>query len=77
MYEHKVVLGSASPYFCAMFTSFEGSNNGLVHITELDSTALQLLVNYIYTGEITVTEENFQVYHNIFYDLLYTYIQII
>eukprot|EP00102_Acyrthosiphon_pisum_P018905 XP_016656115.1 PREDICTED: kelch-like protein 2 isoform X2 [Acyrthosiphon pisum] len=60
LFGHKVVLGSASPYFCAMFTSFEGSSNDLVHITELDSTALQLLVNYIYTGEITVTEENVQ-----------------
>jgi len=67
---HKVVLASVSPYFRAMFTSFEGSNTDHIDIGELDSTVLQLLVNYFYTGEITVTTENVQVYYYIFHDLL-------
>ncbi|XP_060872725.1 ring canal kelch homolog [Metopolophium dirhodum] len=62
VFGHKVVLVSASPYFHKMLTSFyESDTAGLVHISELDSTALQLLVNYIYTGEIVVTEENVKV----------------
>lgn len=63
VFGHKVVLVSASPYFRAMFTGFEESNKDFILITELDSSVLQLLVNYIYTGEILVTEENVQVYY--------------
>jgi len=59
--EHKVVLASVSPYFRAMFTSFEGSNTDHIDIEELDFTVLQLLVNYFYTSEIMVTTENVQV----------------
>jgi len=58
---HKVVLVSASPYFRAMFTSFEESNKDHIVIKELDSTILQFLINYIYTGEIIVNEEHVQV----------------
>ncbi|XP_029348144.1 kelch-like protein 2 [Acyrthosiphon pisum] len=57
---HKNVLIAASPYFHAMFSNFEESNKDLVTIRELDSTILQLLVDYIYTGEIMVTKENVQ-----------------
>lgn len=58
---HKIVLASASPYFHAMFTSFEESNKNHVKIRELDSTALKLLIDFIYTAQIMVTEENVQV----------------
>lgn len=58
VYGHKVVLVSASPYFRAMFTSFTESDKDLVNIKELDSNILQLLVDYINTGEIMVTEQN-------------------
>lgn len=44
-----------------MFCNFDESNEDLVKIRELDSTILQLLVDYIYTGEIMVTKENVQV----------------
>lgn len=44
-----------------MFTSFEESNKDHVIIRELDSTALKLLVDFIYTAQIMVTEENVQV----------------
>ncbi|XP_022162185.1 kelch-like protein 2, partial [Myzus persicae] len=58
---HKNVLIAASPYFRAMFCNFDESNEDLVKIRELDSTILQLLVDYIYTREIMVTKENVQV----------------
>ncbi|XP_016656253.1 ring canal kelch homolog isoform X2 [Acyrthosiphon pisum] len=57
---HKNVLIAASPYFRAMFSNFDESNKDLVNIRELDSTILQQLIDYIYTGEIIVTKENVQ-----------------
>ncbi|XP_060872936.1 ring canal kelch homolog [Metopolophium dirhodum] len=55
---HKVVLVSACPYFRAMFTSFSEGAKYVVNIRELDSNILQLLIDYIYTGKIMVTEQN-------------------
>ncbi|KAL0271210.1 UNVERIFIED_CONTAM: hypothetical protein PYX00_008380 [Menopon gallinae] len=59
---HKVVLASVSPYFHAMF------NDDLVEklqeeviLQDIDALALQTLVEYSYTGEITITEDNVQV----------------
>ncbi|KAL5240439.1 hypothetical protein ACI65C_007849 [Semiaphis heraclei] len=60
VFGHKNVLMAASPYFHAMFRNFDESNKNLVNIRDLDSTVLELLVNYIYTGEIMITEENVQ-----------------
>uniref|UniRef100_A0A2S2NMH6 Ring canal kelch protein n=2 Tax=Schizaphis graminum TaxID=13262 RepID=A0A2S2NMH6_SCHGA len=61
VFGHKNILASATPYFKAMFSSFAESNKDLVNIGELDSTILQLLIDYIYTGEIMITQENVQV----------------
>lgn len=61
IFGHKVILASASPYFLAMFTHFEEKNKGLVVIRDLDSSALQLIVDFIYSGKIIVTERNVQV----------------
>ena len=44
-----------------MFSNFDESNKDLVNIRELDSTILEQLVDYIYTGEIMITKENVQV----------------
>ncbi|XP_060859404.1 kelch-like protein 2 [Metopolophium dirhodum] len=57
---HKVVLSAASPYFHAMFTNFAKRNHDLVVIRKIDYNSLLLLVNFIYTGQIVVTEENVQ-----------------
>ncbi|XP_060870881.1 ring canal kelch homolog [Metopolophium dirhodum] len=48
------------PYFRAMFNNFDESNKDLVKIRELDSALLRLLIDYIYTGKIKVSEENVQ-----------------
>ncbi|MCI4380144.1 hypothetical protein PGIGA_G00236430 [Pangasianodon gigas] len=59
---HKVVLASCSPYFCAMFTGeMSESKATCVEIRDVDGQTLRKLVDYIYTAEIEVTEDNVQV----------------
>ncbi|CAG7825548.1 unnamed protein product, partial [Allacma fusca] len=43
---HRMVLASCSPYFYAMFTSFEEKGKDKVHIQSVDQTALQMLIGY-------------------------------
>ncbi|XP_061686424.1 kelch-like protein 2 isoform X2 [Syngnathoides biaculeatus] len=58
---HRVVLAAGSPYFHAMFTGeMAESRAKRVRIKEMDGWTLGLLVDYIYTAEIQVTEENVQ-----------------
>ncbi len=57
---HKNVLAAASPYFYAMFTGFEESRRDRVELGGVDPGALLALVDYIYTSEVDVTEENVQ-----------------
>lgn len=58
---HKMVLASCSRYFYAMFTSFEESRADRITLQEIDGQALNLLIDYIYSAEISVTEDNVQV----------------
>jgi len=58
---HKVVLASACQYFYEMFINSSEWNNDLAVIRHIDSTALQLLVKFFYTGDIEITGENVQV----------------
>jgi len=58
---HKMVLASCSPYFYAMFTGFTERESNRVTLQGVDSQALQILVDYVYTSEVEVTEENVQV----------------
>ncbi|XP_016659045.1 kelch-like protein 2 isoform X2 [Acyrthosiphon pisum] len=58
IFGHKVVLASASPYFLAMFTNFLEKDQDLVAIRQLDSGALHLLIDFIYSGKISITETN-------------------
>lgn len=58
---HKMVLASCSPYFYAMFTGFEESRQDRITLQGVDYHALQLLVEYVYTSLVEVTEENVQV----------------
>ncbi|XP_028906620.1 kelch-like protein 3 isoform X3 [Ornithorhynchus anatinus] len=66
---HRVVLAACSPYFCAMFTGTRAESGGdmteskarKVEIKDVDGHTLSKLIDYIYTAEIEVTEENVQV----------------
>lgn len=64
-----MVLASCSPYFYAMFMSFEESKQDRITLQEVDSQALTLLVDYVYTSEVQVTEENVQVNSLIFFNI--------
>ena len=58
---HRIVLAGCSPYFYAMFTKFEERKQDRIEIKGMDSFVLELLIEYVYTAEILVTEENVQV----------------
>lgn len=58
---HKMVLASCSPYFYAMFTGFEESRQDRITLQGVDFNALQLLIDYVYTSLVDVTEDNVQV----------------
>lgn len=58
---HKMVLASCSPYFYAMFTGFEESRQDRITLQGVDHRALQLLIEYVYTSVVEVTEDNVQV----------------
>lgn len=58
---HKMVLASCSPYFYAMFTGFEESRQDRITIQGVDYHALCLLVEYVYSAVVVVTEQNVQV----------------
>lgn len=58
---HKMVLAACSPYFYAMFTSFEERDQKRIKLQGVDHAALELLVEYVYTAEVQVTEDNVQV----------------
>lgn len=59
---HRNILSSGSQYFYAMFTGdLAESKSDCITLQEIDPKALSLLVDFIYTSEIQVTEENVQV----------------
>ncbi|KAF0683162.1 kelch-like protein 20 isoform X1, partial [Aphis craccivora] len=55
IFGHKNVLVSASTYFREIFACCNKNKIDHIRMRELDSSVLQLLINYIYTGEILVS----------------------
>ncbi|KAL4136091.1 hypothetical protein QTP88_007658 [Uroleucon formosanum] len=55
---HKIVLVAGCPYFYSMFKGFKENNKSLINIREVESTSLQLLIDYIYTGEIMISDQS-------------------
>ncbi|TGZ57109.1 hypothetical protein CRM22_010006 [Opisthorchis felineus] len=58
---HRAILASSSPYFYALFAGpLAHTNEKCVKLHGLDGDILTLLVDFIYTGEIAVTDDNVQ-----------------
>jgi len=60
IHAHKLILASCSPYFFAMFTGFTERDSNRVNIHGVDPEALTILIDYVYTSQVEVTEENVQ-----------------
>jgi len=57
---HKMVLAASSSYFYAMFSGFTERDSSRVVLQGVDPDALHILVDYVYTSEVDVTEDNVQ-----------------
>ena len=58
---HKVVLVASSPYFRAMFTSsYSETGQRSIEIFGMTPEALESIVNYFYTSEISISTYNVQ-----------------
>lgn len=56
---HRNVLVSSSPYFRAMFcNNFLESQQTKIHLRDLTSATLKTIVDYVYTGRISITMDN-------------------
>jgi len=53
-----------------MFTNFAEKNQDIVVIKQINHTALQILIDFLYIGVITITENNARV---IIDNVLYNY----
>lgn len=59
---HKIVLASNNEYFATMLTGrFKEANEQEIVINEIAPNALELLIDYIYSSNITITENNVMV----------------
>ncbi|XP_059474437.1 kelch-like protein 17 isoform X2 [Neocloeon triangulifer] len=62
VHAHKVILASISPYFHAMFNDdLAEKSQSEVTLHDVDLAALQLLVDFAYSGHILITEDNVQI----------------
>ena len=54
------ISAACSPYFYAMFSGFDETNKSKITLKDVDPLALEILINYVYTSEVEVTEDNVQ-----------------
>ncbi|XP_077987707.1 kelch-like protein 21 [Glandiceps talaboti] len=58
---HKAVLASCSPYFRAMFTNdMKERNANRVQIKDVQVDVMNVIIQFIYTGKITISPQNVQ-----------------
>ncbi|XP_043246385.1 kelch-like protein 17 [Amphibalanus amphitrite] len=58
---HRIVLAACSPYFSAMFTNdLAEKRQCQITLHDIDAHAIQLLVDFAYTGELQICEDNVQ-----------------
>lgn len=55
---HRNVLAANSDYFMAMFSGHMATTSDRVEVKEITATAMEILLDFIYKGEIVITEEN-------------------
>ncbi|KAJ0172073.1 hypothetical protein K1T71_012046 [Dendrolimus kikuchii] len=54
---HKLVLASCSQYFAQLFKEVETENNTLVVVLGCEPSELNLLLTFMYTGEVTASKK--------------------
>ncbi|XP_066497124.1 kelch-like protein 23 isoform X2 [Hoplias malabaricus] len=58
---HKAVLSARSSYFKVMFTlDMRERSNGIISLLGVDGDILSILVNYVYTSRVSITQANVQ-----------------
>jgi len=56
---HSIMLASASPVFKVMVTKeFKEFHSKVINLQDASSDMVELILDYIYTGEISITEDN-------------------
>lgn len=56
---HKVILAASSPYFRAMFAgNMRESSQTKIELHDMDGQAAQLLIDFVYTHEISLSPQN-------------------
>uniref|UniRef100_A0A8C3G515 Kelch like family member 10 n=1 Tax=Cyclopterus lumpus TaxID=8103 RepID=A0A8C3G515_CYCLU len=57
---HKVILCKCSPYFLALFQRWSSSDKKVFVIPGMSPDMMRLIIDFAYTGSVSVTEENVQ-----------------
>jgi len=57
---HQIILASAIPYFEKLLLNSETHSCRNIHLDQLDPSSLMELIDYVYTGNLEVTENNIE-----------------
>lgn len=59
---HKIILASANEVFSNMLNGyFKETNEQIISIQNIDSDILEIVIKYIYTFKLDITEKNIEV----------------
>jgi len=57
---HQIILASGIPYFEKLLSASENHSCRDIHLDQLDPSSLMELIDYVYTGNLEVTENNIE-----------------